>query len=80
MPSVVFGTLGKHVVCRVPEILPTAKLGTLGNLGVSGSEYMEIKEILAKSMDNYQKSLQTWPFQRRRLETIGKLLDSTILK
>ena len=29
--------LGKHHVCRVPEILPTAKVGTLGNLGVSGS-------------------------------------------
>ena len=38
LPSVVFGTLGKHVVRRVLEILPTAKLGTLGNLGVSGSD------------------------------------------
>ena len=37
MPSVVFGTPGKHHVCRVPEIMPTAKVGTLGNLGVSGS-------------------------------------------
>ena len=35
LPSVVFGTLGKHHVCRVPEILPTAKVGTLGNLGVA---------------------------------------------
>ena len=37
MPSVVFGTLGKNHVCRVPKIVPMAKVGTLGKLGVSGS-------------------------------------------